>query len=98
MNGNRVSDFRLEDWLPYWLSPNDLIAFLAAGAVLVAFAGPDEGQGSARSIPGFDLLDGLHACSEHLGRYGGHRAAAGLTISRQALDLVAWLVAKPGRV
>ncbi len=37
MNSNRVSDFRLEDWLPYWLSPNDLIAFLAAAAVLVAF-------------------------------------------------------------
>lgn len=33
----RVEDFRLEDWLPYWISPDDLIAFLAACAVLVAF-------------------------------------------------------------
>jgi tight adherence protein C len=33
----RVEDFRLEDWLPYWLSVDDLIAGLASLAVLVAF-------------------------------------------------------------
>jgi single-stranded-DNA-specific exonuclease len=38
------------------------------------------GRGSGRSIPGFDLLAGLEACSEHLVRFGGHRAAAGLEI------------------
>jgi single-stranded-DNA-specific exonuclease len=54
-------------------------------AVLVALEG-DIGTGSARSIPGFDLLGALHACSEHLGRYGGHRAAAGLTVSRNQLE------------
>ena len=37
MTSTRVEDFKLEDWLPYWLSPNDLIAFLAALAVMVAF-------------------------------------------------------------
>ncbi len=37
MASNRVADFRLEDWLPYWLSPSDLIALLAATAVLIAF-------------------------------------------------------------
>ena len=37
MTSTRVEDFKLEDWLPYWLSPNDLIAFLAALAVVVAF-------------------------------------------------------------
>jgi single-stranded-DNA-specific exonuclease len=41
-----------------------------------------EGTGSGRSIPGFDLLGGLHAASSHLHRYGGHRAAAGLTIAK----------------
>jgi single-stranded-DNA-specific exonuclease len=41
-----------------------------------------EGTGSGRSIPGFDLLGALHAASDHLQRYGGHRAAAGLTISK----------------
>jgi len=37
MTSTRVEDFKLEDWLPYWLDPNDLIAFLAAVAMLVAF-------------------------------------------------------------
>src|SRR3954452_543646 len=36
MASTRVEDFRLEDWLPYWLSADDLIAGLAALAVLVA--------------------------------------------------------------
>jgi single-stranded-DNA-specific exonuclease len=46
------------------------------------------GRGSGRSIPGFDLLGGLEACSEHLQRFGGHRAAAGLEID--ACDLEAF--------
>jgi len=37
MHSNRVEDFSLADWLPAWISPNDLIAALAALAVLVAF-------------------------------------------------------------
>lgn len=40
----------------------------------------DKGRGSARSIPGFHLYDALAACAEHLGRFGGHRQAAGMDI------------------
>jgi tight adherence protein C len=36
VHSTRIEDFRLEDWLPAWLSPNDLIAGLAALAVLVS--------------------------------------------------------------
>jgi single-stranded-DNA-specific exonuclease len=43
-------------------------------------------RGSARSIPGFDLVEALEACSEHLRRFGGHRAAAGLELDRDRLD------------
>jgi len=43
-------------------------------------------KGSARSIPGFDLIAALDATSEHLGRYGGHRAAAGLELEAERLD------------
>jgi single-stranded-DNA-specific exonuclease len=50
-------------------------------AVLIALDG-DEGTGSGRSIPAFDLLGGLRAASAELLRHGGHRAAAGLTIAR----------------
>lgn len=49
--------------------------------VLVALSG-NTGKGSGRSIEGFDLLGGLSACSEHLLRHGGHRAAAGIEIER----------------
>jgi single-stranded-DNA-specific exonuclease len=37
-------------------------------------------RGSGRSIPGFDLLGALEATGEYLLTYGGHRAAAGLSI------------------
>ena len=53
--------------------------------VLIALEG-DEGAGSGRSIPGFDLLAGLTAGSDELLRYGGHRAAAGLTIARNRIE------------
>jgi single-stranded-DNA-specific exonuclease len=43
-------------------------------------------KGSARSIPGFDLVAALDATSEHLNRYGGHRAAAGLELDADRLD------------
>jgi single-stranded-DNA-specific exonuclease len=43
-------------------------------------------KGSARSIPGFDLVAALDACSDHLLRYGGHRAAAGLELDAARLD------------
>ena len=54
-------------------------------AVLVALDG-EAGTGSGRSIPGFDLLAGLDAAAGHLRRHGGHRAAAGCTVARDALD------------
>jgi len=37
--------------------------------------------GSARSIPGFNLYEAIHACREHLLGYGGHFAAAGMTMN-----------------
>jgi single-stranded-DNA-specific exonuclease len=52
--------------------------------VMIALEG-ERGRGSARSIEGFDLLGGLRACAAHLGRHGGHRAAAGLEIERSRL-------------
>jgi single-stranded-DNA-specific exonuclease len=38
-------------------------------------------KGSARSIEGISIRDGLVACDEILTRYGGHAAAAGLTVA-----------------
>jgi single-stranded-DNA-specific exonuclease len=36
--------------------------------------------GSARSVPGFNLYEAIHACRDHLLGYGGHFAAAGMTL------------------
>jgi single-stranded-DNA-specific exonuclease len=41
--------------------------------------------GSARSVPGFNLYEAIHACREHLLGYGGHFAAAGLTMQENKL-------------
>ena len=38
--------------------------------------------GSARSIAEYSILEGLHACETLLVTYGGHAAAAGLTVHR----------------
>jgi single-stranded-DNA-specific exonuclease len=42
--------------------------------------------GSARSVAGFNLYEAIHACREHLIGYGGHFAAAGLTLSANNLE------------
>ncbi|HTU79569.1 MAG TPA: single-stranded-DNA-specific exonuclease RecJ [Solirubrobacteraceae bacterium] len=66
--------------------------------VLVALDG-EAGRASGRSIEAFDLLAGLSACEEHLLRYGGHRAAAGLEIERgRVADFAAALCAHAERV
>ena len=46
-------------------------------------------KGSGRSISEFDLHAGLAACAEHLDGFGGHRAAAGLTIGEESLGAFA---------
>ena len=43
-------------------------------------------SGSARSVQGFNLYEALHACKEHLLGYGGHFAAAGMTMSIDQLE------------
>jgi single-stranded-DNA-specific exonuclease len=53
--------------------------------VVVALDG-DRGRGSGRSIGPYDLHAGLVACAEHLGRYGGHRMAAGLEIDADRVE------------
>ena len=42
--------------------------------------------GSARGITGFNLYDALKTCDEYLVRFGGHEAAAGLTIENKKID------------
>ena len=50
-------------------------------AILIALDG-NEGKGSGRSISKFHLRDALEQCGDLLTRYGGHKMAAGVTLSR----------------
>jgi single-stranded-DNA-specific exonuclease len=60
------------------------------GRPVVLIAGADGNwKGSGRSVPAFDLHGALGACSSHLERYGGHRAAAGLSIDPSRIDAFA---------
>jgi single-stranded-DNA-specific exonuclease len=45
--------------------------------------------GSARSVPGFNLYEAIHACREHLLGYGGHFAAAGMSLLPQNVEAFA---------
>lgn len=55
--------------------------------VAITFAGGEAaGRGSARSLEPFDLVAGLSECADLLTGFGGHRAAAGLTIEAARLD------------
>ena len=56
--------------------------------VLIA-GGEGDWKGSGRAGGSFDLHGGLRACAEHLQRFGGHRAAAGLTIQPDRIDAFA---------
>ena len=57
---------------------------------VVLIAGTDgHWKGSGRSVAAFDLHGALGACSSHLVRFGGHRAAAGLTIEPERVETFA---------
>ena len=57
---------------------------------VVLIAGTDgDWKGSGRSIAGFDLHDGLRQCAGHLERWGGHAAAAGLSIKPENVSAFA---------
>lgn len=49
----------------------------------------DYAAGSARSVAGFNLYEAIHACRQHLLGYGGHFAAAGLTLETDKIEAFA---------
>jgi single-stranded-DNA-specific exonuclease len=49
-------------------------------------SGSSPAQGSARSVPGFDILAAISACSKHLIAFGGHKMAAGVTIQPENIQ------------
>ncbi len=45
--------------------------------------------GSARSVTGFNLYEAIYACRKHLLGYGGHFAAAGMTLATENIEAFA---------
>jgi len=54
--------------------------------VLVAQIMAGETKGSARSVPGFNMVEALRANAELLTKFGGHFYAAGFTLATERLD------------
>jgi single-stranded-DNA-specific exonuclease len=65
-----------------------LMERLGRPAAVIAFDGA-QGRGSLRTVPGVDLHAALKRCSDLLVRFGGHPAAAGLTVERRHLSALA---------
>ena len=52
---------------------------------LICFEG-EEGKGSGRSVPGFDLHEALMNCSTYVEKFGGHSMAIGITIKKENFE------------
>ena len=50
-------------------------------SILICFD-KEEGKGSGRSIPGFDLHKALMKCGTYLEKFGGHAMAVGVTVQK----------------
>ena len=48
--------------------------------------GAEESRASCRSIPQYDIVEGLNACGDLFERYGGHSQAGGFTIRNDRLE------------
>jgi single-stranded-DNA-specific exonuclease len=77
-----------EDWHPgvVGIVASRLVERHHRPAIVLSLDREGGARGSGRSIPGFDLLAALEACSQHLTSFGGHRAAAGLTLPAAGVD------------
>ncbi|HLA14317.1 MAG TPA: single-stranded-DNA-specific exonuclease RecJ [Gemmatimonadaceae bacterium] len=79
-----------ESWHPgvIGIVASRLVEEFGRPTVLIAVSG-EVGKGSGRSIAKFDLHGALGKARDLLLRYGGHKAAAGVTIARERIDAFA---------
>ena len=75
------------DWHPgvIGIVASRVVERLHRPTVLVSVDG-DTARGSARSIPGFDILAAITRGRRHLDRFGGHRRAAGMSLAPERID------------
>jgi single-stranded-DNA-specific exonuclease len=77
-----------EDWHPgvVGIVASRLVERWRRPCVAIALDGEGGGRGSGRSISPYDLHAGLAACAAHLTRFGGHRMAAGVELTADAVE------------
>lgn len=56
-------------------------------AIVVGLDG-EFGRGSARTVPGFSILEAMHGAAAHFEQYGGHAEAAGCEVRADSIDAV----------
>ncbi len=54
-------------------------------SILICFEG-EEGRGSGRSVPGFDLHEALMNCSTYIEKFGGHSMAIGINVKKENFE------------
>ena len=54
-------------------------------SILICFEG-EEGKGSGRSIPGFNLHDAVMNCDTYVEKFGGHSMAIGINVKRENFE------------
>jgi single-stranded-DNA-specific exonuclease len=76
-----------EGWHPgvIGIVASRLVERFSKPVVMIALDG-EVGKGSARGVRSFNILEGLKSSAGLLERFGGHKAAAGLTISRGNIE------------
>jgi single-stranded-DNA-specific exonuclease len=90
LNATRGLVLAAEGWHPgvIGIVASRVVEEFCRPAVLIALEGA-QGKGSGRSIHAFDLHAALGECADLLVRYGGHHAAAGVTIETAKLEAFA---------
>jgi len=54
-------------------------------SILICYEG-NEGKGSGRSIPGFDLYEALSRCNNNVEKFGGHSMAIGIGVNKDKFE------------
>ena len=86
LDSDRIIVLDSDSWHPgvIGIVASRLVELYHLPAVLISVE-DNEGKGSARSIPAFHLTEALRGCRDHLLQFGGHKYAAGLSISREEI-------------
>lgn len=86
-SSNKCVVLQKDDWARgvVGICAGQLVNQINRPVIMLAMEG-EHYVGSARSISEYSILEGLHACASHLVTYGGHAAAAGLTVHRDNYD------------